>query len=160
MGFTYTKEERLELAKERGILYDECDKHLIENYTWTIGNHGYAFNAKKVNGVSTSVLLHRFLFDHIPDGFVVDHINKNKLDNRRANLRLVSQSDNMKNSTSAKLCSVVYEHKHTQFLVRMQVGTFKDEEEAEKERDYIMKVLRDTGYLFPHERRYNVAPQP
>ncbi|WP_369076650.1 HNH endonuclease signature motif containing protein, partial [Staphylococcus cohnii] len=34
----------------------------------------------------------------IPDGYMVDHINRNKQDNRIENLRLVTRSQNVHNS--------------------------------------------------------------
>ena len=47
---------------------------------------------------SNKVRLHRFLTD-CPDNMVVDHINGNGLDNRRENLRICSQLENMQNIT-------------------------------------------------------------
>lgn len=45
------------------------------------------------------VQLHRHLFEEIPEGLVVDHINHEPLDNRRScNLRIVTQKENLANS--------------------------------------------------------------
>jgi hypothetical protein len=43
------------------------------------------------------VYLHRFLMNP-PDGYMVDHINGNGLDNRRCNLRIVTRSQNFWNA--------------------------------------------------------------
>ena len=64
------------------------DIDLVQNYKWCIANTGYIYNYKLGN-------LHKV----ICDGRVVDHINRNKLDNRRENLRSVSHSDNTLNSS-------------------------------------------------------------
>ena len=63
----------------------------VSKYRWT-SRHGYmvTYRGKK------ATLLHRFLID-CPNGFVIDHINRNKADNRRENLRVVTESINAQN---------------------------------------------------------------
>lgn len=43
---------------------------------------------------SVPLTLHRFVIGPAPHGKVIDHVNGDKLDNRRANLRVVSVSQN------------------------------------------------------------------
>ena len=45
--------------------------------------------------------MHRLIMNN-PIGLVVDHINNQTLDNRRENLRIVSQSENMANRIDRK----------------------------------------------------------
>lgn len=74
-------------------LIDESDTHKIVGMSWHLTARGYVRSAF---GGGTS--LHRLIMD-APDGLVVDHINGNALDNRRSNLRLATQSENLRNRT-------------------------------------------------------------
>jgi hypothetical protein len=83
-------------GRPHGVLPDGCridkaDAELLIGHTWHIGNHGYVcarFN-KRIN------LLHRIIM-HPPSDMVIDHINGDRLDNRRCNLRVISRSANTK----------------------------------------------------------------
>ncbi len=84
------------------VLVDDDDLESLKQYNWFIDNHGYAWrNGRTVNGKRESnVKMHRQIMGSTPgDGRDVDHINGNKLDNRRSNLRRVTRSENMQNST-------------------------------------------------------------
>ena len=95
--------------------------------------------------------MHRVIID-APVGFVVDHINHNGLDNRKANLRLATYAQNARNSIRSKAkCSSgyrgVYYNKLTKkwrssiFInnKRKQIGYFSDETQAARAYDKAAK---------------------
>ena len=71
---------------------DDIDK--VKEHKWNL-SHGYVRSKKN------SMFLHRFIMD-CPDDMVVDHINHNKLDNRKENLRVCTQHQNSMNKS---MCS-------------------------------------------------------
>lgn len=85
--------------QERGILVSPEDEDLIINHSWPLGL-GYA---RRTNRERHTVNLHRIILERMlgrplsPREFV-DHINRNKVDNRRENLRLATPSQNGGNS--------------------------------------------------------------
>lgn len=72
---------------------DDEDLHLLGDLNWLVNAGGYAVAN---SGGQTIVILHR-LITGAPAGVLVDHINGDKLDNRRQNLRLCNHSENMQN---------------------------------------------------------------
>lgn len=77
-----------------GLLFDCEDEPIVASHSWSL-TRGYA--ASKSEG--KTIYLHR-LIARAPDSKVVDHINRNKLDCRRSNLRVVTQRENMANLTA------------------------------------------------------------
>lgn len=77
-------------------LVDDEDFTEMSKYKWHVHTRGYACWIIKINGKNAHFYMHRLLI-HIPNGMVADHINGNKLDNRKANLRFVTRQQNMTN---------------------------------------------------------------
>jgi len=79
----------VELTQGFIALVDSCDIGVIKKHSWSINNTGYArtcINRK-------NILMHRMIMNSAP-GDEVDHINGNRTDNRRNNLRHVSRPQN------------------------------------------------------------------
>ena len=55
----------------------------------------YSFNRKAIN-IPLSRFIYVWFKGDIPDGYVVDHINKDSFDNRPENLQLLTVGDNLK----------------------------------------------------------------
>lgn len=136
-------------------LVDDEDFALLNEFSWHLRRSGkthapYATRAERLGDEWVSVFMHRAILGAPPDA-VVDHVNGNGLDNRRANLRLATQSQNCANkkrpdfgrpnrfkyrginrqwngSFQAQLCAGGK---------RINGGTFKTEEEAARAYDAI-----------------------
>jgi len=78
------------------ILLDDADFEWAVQYTWH-KNEGYASRTSSRADGRKNIRLHREMLD-VPSGCEVDHINRNRLDNRRKNLRIVGQTIQRLNS--------------------------------------------------------------
>lgn len=79
-------------------LFDKEDFDKIKDLTWCLDGHGYALARKGVDKEVIRIKMHRLIMD-APDGFDVDHINHNTIDNRKNNLRICTRSQNNTNQT-------------------------------------------------------------
>lgn len=85
--------------KGQVIFADIQDWDIITKYSWCISKTGYA--VANIHGKVTK--MHRYIIgEDNCTGMVVDHINRDKLDNRRANLRVCSRAENQRNVTVSK----------------------------------------------------------
>ncbi len=87
-------------TKRQGVaLVDVADADALAAYRWSMHGKGYAVRKARVGGKTRPVLMHRELLGLTPgDGVQVDHVNGDKLDNRRANLRVCTQAQNQQNN--------------------------------------------------------------
>lgn len=114
------------------FIFDLDDYELIKDYCWNI-HHGYVSS----NAGDKNKLMHR-LITCCPEGMVVDHINRNRSDNRRSNLRICTINENGKNQ-SKRSCNKsgiigVYFNKKLQKWVatikKKHIGVYENIEDA------------------------------
>lgn len=85
------------------VLVDNEDFERVQKFRWRLLSHdNYAgtYGYSKKNGKNELVLMHRLLMQ--PDN-MVDHIDRNGLNNQKSNLRLCNMSQNAANRTLSPL---------------------------------------------------------
>lgn len=83
------------LTKGQSAIIDVADVPLVEGRSWYAHAAGGGFYAAREES-GRVVYMHRLVTD-APLGMVVDHLNHDTLDNRRINLCVCTQSENLSN---------------------------------------------------------------
>lgn len=87
------------------MLVDRSDINLVANFKWYLNSNGYPSTFGTYDDTikfPRPVPLHRILFGQLDEGYVVDHINRDKMDNRRHNLRVCTSLQNSYNKSKLK----------------------------------------------------------
>ncbi len=85
-------------GKDKFALVDDEDYEYLNKFHWHVSSHGYVKRGSyigikkkhKIIGLSREIM-------GFPKGMEIDHINHNKLDNQKGNLRICTKSQNMMN---------------------------------------------------------------
>ncbi len=150
---------------------DAADFEWLNQWIWYLQN-GYAVRRDKNRIIS----MHRAIMQP-PEGMVVDHQNRNKLDNTRVNLRVCTPEENARNRskprrTSSRFRGVSFSEHQGKYRAeiwykgeRFPCRYFTDEIEAARARDYeAVQVLGEEALLnlpeeWPPERVKRVHAQ-
>jgi len=129
----------ISLTENKIAFVDDEDFEWLNKFKWHIlTGRGkiYAATGK------SSKLMHRLILGDIPNGFEVDHIDGDGLNNQRSNLRIISHRANMqnlqnKNKMTSRFPGVSWNKRHLQWYSQIQIngeriflGHFKIEEDA------------------------------
>jgi AP2 domain/HNH endonuclease len=134
--------------KGRTAFIDEQDAHIIESHKWCVcqyGDKNYILSPRlnSEGRSSGTFLLHRLIMS-AKKGEYIDHVNGDGLDNRRANLRFCSKSQNgsnrgRQNNNKSGFKGVSWSDANKKWIaqitsngIRCHLGTFSDPLEAHK----------------------------
>jgi hypothetical protein len=134
--------KEITLPSNHVVLIDDSDAALVSLYPWYY-SEGYA-KQYYPNQEKTVRAMHN-LFLPVKEGFDVDHVDGNKLNNQRSNLRYCTRSQNMGNCKAHKdskfgIKGVCYQPRsqkrpwYARIMVNgkhIYLGSFKTHEEAE-----------------------------
>lgn len=146
----FHKKERFE------CILDVESFEIVNNHKgrWTIKNDGYPYgNVRNENGEFKQISMQRFIMKPQKD-MIVDHINRNILDFRKSNLRIVTRGQNTqnisingnrRNTTGHR--NICRRGKKYEVQVKGEyLGRFETLEEAIKVRDNALKELQPYAF--------------
>ena len=130
-------------GKKFYVDYDDFINHVM-GYSFKMSNKGYVMYSSNKDGLHNK-LLHRIIMN-CPDDMFIDHINRDRLNNMRSNLRIATPQQNMMNKGKQKnnttgVIGVSWNKAREKWEVRIMLnnkkinlGYFKDFEDACKAR--------------------------
>jgi len=154
-GYTF---RRIKLTRGKYAIVDVEDFEKLNQYKWHCTHYGYAQRVeyKKIGKgrKQVGVYMHKQLCP-APEGMIVDHINRNSLDNRRANLRAATQKQNVWNRRFGRkggktsYNGIRWDKNREKWQVRLTIngqresfGYYADETEAAKAYDRVAREYR------------------
>lgn len=133
--------KKIKLRQNKYALVDDEDFNYLNQWRWHIAWNGYVVRGEYNGGNYKNFFLHRVIIK-TPKGMFTDHINHNRLDNRKSNLRICTKSQNgfnrnkQKNNTSGYK-GVTFEKQTKKWVARIRfngqmktIGRFFNPEEA------------------------------
>jgi hypothetical protein len=89
---------KIPLTQGKFALVDDCDFDSLNQFKWCAGVNKkvwYARRSYRKNGKKINIKMHRYIMGFPSSG--IDHKNGDGLDNRRSNLRIATNSQNLAN---------------------------------------------------------------
>lgn len=133
--------KKIELSSGYSTLVDDEDFESLSNFKWHY-SAGYASRTDRTSGKARAVKMHRAIMGlSFGDVRVIDHINGDPLDNRKDNLRVCTNAENMRNqklyANTVSGLKGVYRRRNGTWRAQIQVdgkrkclGYFKTAEEG------------------------------
>lgn len=99
--------KRIPLTQGQFAIVDDEDYEILKDYKWFAikgrqEGHFYAVHTFKVPGGRANIGMHRCIMNYFEEGKMVDHEDRNGLNNRKNNLRICTLEQNNRNAKKRK----------------------------------------------------------
>ena len=117
--------KKIKLSQNKYTIVDDEDYNFLNKYKWSTSKNKNVYYARKRHN-NTKITMHRMIMNQDKNK-QIDHINGNGLDNRKCNLRICTQSQNLHNARISKRNTSGYKgiswyKKSKKWLVRISVN--------------------------------------
>jgi hypothetical protein len=142
--FVRSEMKEICLTKGKMTTVDDEDYEYLSTCKWQFSSTGYAVTGKYTSsGIHKIIRMHRVIMN-APSGFQIDHIDGNKLNNCKSNLRICTQFENMANMRMKKVntsgyIGVHFDKRYSIYGAKIRIGgkqvwlgSFNTPEEAAK----------------------------
>ena len=79
------------LYKNKGIIFIDDDDYYLSKYNWYLDKDGYTITSIKIDDKWKNKKMHRLIMNE-PYEMLIDHIDNNRLNNQKDNLRIVNNT--------------------------------------------------------------------
>lgn len=138
---------------ETFTIIDTEDFDKVRNIHWSINHNGYVYSRQG----GKTLYLHRIISGYRDEDYpelVVDHKDNNPLNNRKNNLRIVSQRENATNKKNQENMGVNKHHHNGSWRARWVDSTgkkcsknFSGQFAKERAAEYRLQKIKENGYL-------------
>lgn len=140
------------IGRGKRTLVDDSTLKEYGHLSWYLNDNGYAVRVYGGVNDRRTVRLHRLIME-APEGLVVDHLNGDRLDNRRSNLRLCSQKVNSQNRKNTK--GYTWDKSKGLWMVRYKnvfYGRYTTKEEAKEAYSLACSGVGRTSKIHPRRK--------
>lgn len=146
---------KIELSQGKYAMVDRKDYGKINQSRWCFSGESNGYAKRRIgekNGRQEFIYMHHEIIGKPSQGMEVDHKNRNKLDNRRGNLRFLTISENRHNrekylNNTSGTTGVSFDKFRNKWVSRIQkdgkgmfIGRFDSKKDAIKARREAMKI--------------------
>lgn len=135
------------LIKDKIALVDNEDYEKVSKYTWYLDKDGYAIAVPWIDNKSNNIKMHQIIAGR-EKGLVIDHINHDKLDNRKENLRHITRQANAMHMKKQR--GIYWNEKRKTYIVQIRINAKTIHLGCRKNKEDAIKLRKEAEIKYFH----------